>query len=226
MNINGIKSTIIFNVIYFYAKIFVVENYRSPGYNYCKYQFSDGPGANGKKQIDVKTKVGAISLDPDLPPIKLQDRQFIEHYANPESPTFGNATRSVMQANPSISYVSARTKGSTILADSNTQQWINAILEKFHKNKEVHAENMALVAAGKYETRVVQTYRDGDGNVTSTSETVHTPTASDIIRVNQFVAKVSGVEERNKAIGDAVSGELKDFFRQQRQELKKGARGK
>lgn len=53
---------------------------------------------------------------PALDALKPRSRAFVEAYANPASPTFANATQSIMSVSPAITYGSAKELGARELA--------------------------------------------------------------------------------------------------------------
>lgn len=78
-----------------------------------------------RKRKETETEALVIPELEKLPPRK---RAFVQNYADPASPTFGNATQSIARV-ADVTYGSARELGSRELANVDTQAALKAVYE-------------------------------------------------------------------------------------------------
>ena len=154
------------------------------------------------------------------PKLNLRTRDFIRHYTDPDGGTYGNGRQSALKAGyGNGDPTQAEVYASKLLRTDKVMNEVDAILESRGAGIQVRLELLADIAMGKRqtETKTLTTSLDGKGNITETEATVtHDTTNQDVIKGNEILNRMNGHYEKTKAVGDAMSSELKQIMRDQR----------
>ena len=97
--------------------------------------------------------------------LKPQTQATLLAYADPESPTYGNQTQSVLSAERHLTYQSAAVKATNTLKDAKVQSALTDLLETFNGGYEVRLRHLADLALDRHAQEVVTTQRNKDGQV-------------------------------------------------------------
>lgn len=151
--------------------------------------------------------------DPALTPLKkprrltLKQRSFIANYTDPQSPTFGNGTRSVIAVTGRDgNEISARSQASEYLANPHIRSEIEQRIEEAGIEDRVRLRALRSVIMGEY----MQTERTGRrGKVTYRS-----PKAAEIVKAVETVNRMSGLYEKNRAQFSALSSRFRELAKQ------------
>lgn len=156
--------------------------------------------------------------------LKPKEKLFISNYTNPDSPTFSNATQSVIALDKTLQHNSAGTIGSRLLQTVVVQESIDAIITELGMESKVRLNAVNKVITGKHLKRTKTTSTDSDGKeYTSISET--SPSASETLKAIDLVEKITGTYDKNKAKADVLSAECKNLLREHKKALETGKGG-
>ncbi len=146
--------------------------------------------------------------------LKPHKRAFVDNYIEPTEDTFSNGTRSYHKAvNGRITIESARSTASTLLSTDNVRNAIEERLEYRGASEDVRIGVLAEIATGKFVKQVRTTFTT-NGKVKSQIEVESTPSAADVVRVNNLIYKVTGKYDTNKAIADVLTARTKQLMKQ------------
>jgi len=142
--------------------------------------------------------------------LPLRQRLFLLAWMDPESPTFGNQTRSYMAAYQNGNHSSSAANAHKLLNKPQTEPAITELLEDLGLGRPVRLRYLAEIASGKHE-RIVRTV-DPSGEETVSSST---PTASEAVKAIQLVMKAAGDFEPAKLASIGAREGLRALYRKQ-----------
>lgn len=127
-----------------------------------------------------------------------QQGAFVSLYANPESPTYGNGTQSVIAVpgRRGKSYAAARAQAVDYLSNPNIQSEIEALATQSGLTSLFRLKRLKDIADGQY---VREVWKDEEGRVHET------PKASEVIKALDVVNKMTGLYEKNRAMMNATT---------------------
>ncbi len=154
--------------------------------------------------------------------IKHQD--FISKYTDPNnSVTYGNGTQAVQAVYHYPSDKTAGVQATRLLKIDSVRSDVERIISELNMGAKVRLNAINCIITGKHRQETTTTTVDAEGKEYK-STTLKAPRASDIVKAVDLVEKITGTYDKNRAVTDAVSVELKAVFRAQRAELT-GKRG-
>ena len=128
------------------------------------------------------------NIKPDNPREKESRSKFITNFIDPNSPTFGNQTRSAISAYPHIKENSSKTKVSRMLNDTNSQ--LSTELRQALKDTSLEIRSRVQLLSNIIKAPTSKTVAtDSDGNTIS-SVTKHDPTLQ--LKALDMVNRLSG----------------------------------
>jgi phage terminase small subunit len=147
---------------------------------------------------------------------------FVHNYIDPESDTYGNATRSARAAG--YTGVSVPSTACETRKLPHVETYIADLLEQNGLGDNVRIGLLAKIARGEDTKRVrsTTTYRDGSEVVTETEQ----PTAhKDQLRAIDVANKMVGIYDANRARADVASSEARAVMRRWRNLLDNDTNG-
>lgn len=143
--------------------------------------------------ISEKTKEETDLLAETNTPLvlNLKQQRFIGCYIDPESPTYGNATRSYMLAY-GAKYETAVTNGSRLLRNARVREALRREMEKMDLGIDVRLGTIADIIKGMYITESQTKYVGQNGEGKGTAITRTTPKPSEVIKAVELANKITG----------------------------------
>ena len=128
------------------------------------------------------------NVKPDNPREKESRSKFITNFIDPDSPTFGNQTRSAISAYPHIKESSSKTKVSRMLNDTNSQ--LSNELRQALKDTSLEIRSRVQLLANIIKAPTSKTVAtDSEGNTIS-SVSKHDPTIQ--LKALDMINRLSG----------------------------------
>ena len=169
-----------------------------------------------------------MSADPHdakqaIKPRRLTRKQqsFIDNYTDPDKPTFGNGTQSVLAIphRNGDSYKGATVQAIEYLAHPTIRSEIEALAESVGATDMFRLSRLHLVAQGQYVTTETSE-RIIKGKVRKVT-TTRTPKASEIVKAVDTLNKMTGRYEKNRVAMNALSSRFKELAKQYKPTLER-----
>lgn len=143
-------------------------------------------------------------------------KAFVAHFTDPEGDTYLNATRSAMKASPNVSRETASTLGSRWLHNDAIAEAIERVLEEHGASMDVRVGKLASIAKGEYTHTT--TYRNynivkGKRKLKSLRDIEIQASPQDVIRANDVLNRMQGIEERHKLVREVQSEAMRMALR-------------
>ena len=135
----------------------------------------------------------------------MQETVFIAHYTDKDSDTFGNGTRSALQAYNCKNSQTAGAIAADVLKRPRVRHYIDRKLEALGYGEQVRLSILSDIGTGRYRKRTEQVRYDADGTVKDKIVTESTPGADSIIKVNDLLNKLTGRYETAKQASRIMS---------------------
>jgi phage terminase small subunit len=141
----------------------------------------------------------------------LTDRQrvFVLVYADPESPTYLNATQSHMAVYGAKNTKTAASSGSRTLANEKVQSAIEIVLEAIGLPVGIRTLDVAQIATGSRRRVVKRETHNAKGALIRTDTTSAEPTFAERLKAHETLNKVTGANAAAAAVGDEARRQLR-----------------
>jgi hypothetical protein len=153
---------------------------------------------------------GLSAEDPRVLPVRT--RQFIEHFTNPSSEGFMNATRAMLLAAPEKTYGGAAVLACNLKKDPGVQQGIRQALEAsglgFEKRAEVLDQVMNNPDVGK---TIMLSTKDEEGRLVMAKQSG--PTWGHVLKAVELGNKLSGDYEHSKQEANLADTEYRALLK-------------
>lgn len=140
-------------------------------------------------------------------PLTLKQQQFVLNYADPESETFGNQTRSYMTAYNRDNYSACSTDAHRMLKNPRVRKSIEQILAEENAGYEVRIKALNDLALGR--TTTTTTTESKIGKTKTKSTMVREIPASDRIKALKLLHDLTGETAEAHAKGEVMSEQFK-----------------
>ena len=127
------------------------------------------------------------------------DQVLATAYADPNSDTFSNKTRSYMKAHPEANYGTAATQASTALKKPQLKTAVQELLDNYGATYEVRMRDLVDGALGRTQDTIVTVRRDKDGKVIEETTVTKPIPHSSRTKYHQMLLELSGDADRAKA---------------------------
>lgn len=115
-------------------------------------------------------------------------------YLDPESKTYGNMGKSMLDACPGITPRAAALRGTRLRKKQHYLPCVGAILSQT-ADWDVRVERLAQVMQGTYEVETIVQHTDKGGVVTSEETITRRPSASDVLKAIDIANRLDGTYE-------------------------------
>lgn len=146
-----------------------------------------------------------MSAFEDLRP---DERELVAAYADKNSPTYGNKSRSLKQARPHITDESAYAMTSETFGRTRIKNAITEYLEKYGASYEVRLKERAEIATNKVRDVITTTQYDENGKLVGTTVVDKPVPAAVRARQLDALAEMTGEDATVKAHNRLVSAEM------------------
>ena len=182
------------------------------------------PGGYNSRKM-AKQKTATKGNNPEKPTLNPRQALFVQYYTDPDSGTFGNGTQSALKARytENGSHEVAAAQASVLLRNTKVINEVSAQLERLKAGDKVRLEVLGQILKGERRTKTkttTSTLSESGGMTVTESETEHETSNADIIRANDLLNRMNGHYDKTRAVGDAMSAELKDLLKDQRARLR------
>ncbi len=167
---------------------------------------------------DTKTRKAKNNKKPAKNKLTLKQQAFIDNYINPDSPTYSNGKQSVIQAYGYDNPNSASVTASNLLTNTKVLSEMDRLLDELNMGAKVRLQSINSIMTGKHTQKTTTTTTDAEGKKYR-AVTVKAPTASDVLKSIDLLARIDGTYDKNKVKADLVSTELKGLIKKHREEL-------
>lgn len=153
--------------------------------------------------------------------LNLNQQAFIQFYTDINSPTFGNKRGSYIQAYPGTTKESADPSVQTLLRKPMVIKSIEEALKDINYSDYIRINEIKSLAQGiPKKGMVIQ--RNADGDVISTTETVSSPSPTEMIKAHKLINEMTGLRENNKAIATTKSKVIASVVKQMLKDRDRG----
>lgn len=171
------------------------------------------PPSNSARQ--ALRRAGKLNLESLLDDsLTRRQRLFLIAYADPDSPTYLNATQSYARVYGREPDATARRNGSRTLSAAHIRPELEILLAGMGAPVGIRTMDVRRIATGKARRRTVVTRKNADGTVLERTVTDSEPTHAERLKAHEILMRVTGADAAAKAAGDAARGEYRRLMRQ------------